>query len=514
MKVRLLTSWFAGLLALAAAEPGDLLRFSNGDQLHGTFRGIKDGSAIWIRDDVANPVEFKTTQLRHVVLRGGHPVKALASLSHVALVNGDRVAGKIVALDDENVILETSYAGTLHIPRRQVAMLAPSPLGGRLRYHGPFNDDGWKMAHAAFPDGLPPEKTGPPAAENSDEKGDQADDKTDDPGRWIFSGSAWYWANKSFGTALYRDQSMPDRAIVRFDVAWKNRLSLAVAFHSDYAKAKPAEKVEGAADKPGGRPNGFVAGDSGVLPVLFGNSYVLQIFSTHMMLCRTSVEGDGMPVERLQINGNAVRLGDAGKATVELRCNRQSGEIAVFINDEFVVQWNEGGPEPGDTSHYAGKGAGIGFAVQTEDSQVKISDILIAEWNGMPDSARSLQTDEQDIVLLANGTDRFSGKVESFHDGKVALDGKYGHFFFDLDDIAEIRFARNHLDKASTVPPDQVVVRLSPLGQITGRPLSGTADSLRLLSPVCGEINLNLDPAIMLDFKISNNFIDDWDADF
>ncbi len=105
MKVRLLTSWFAGLLALAAAEPGDLLRFSNGDQLHGTFRGIKDGSAIWIRDDVANPVEFKTTQLRHVVLRGGHPVKALASLSHVALVNGDRVAGKIVALDDENVIL-------------------------------------------------------------------------------------------------------------------------------------------------------------------------------------------------------------------------------------------------------------------------------------------------------------------------------------------------------------------------------------------------------------------------
>ena len=83
-------SWISGLMVLAAAEPPDLLRFTNGDQLHGTFEGIREGPrAIWQRDDVTAPVDFKTEQLRHVVLRGGRPLKSLASLSHLALVNGE-----------------------------------------------------------------------------------------------------------------------------------------------------------------------------------------------------------------------------------------------------------------------------------------------------------------------------------------------------------------------------------------------------------------------------------------
>ncbi len=502
--------WLAGLAVAAAAETGDLLRFANGDQLHGSFQGIKDGSALWQREDMGGQAAFKTSKLRHIVLHGGDPREALDALSHVALVNGDRVAGRIVAMDSDNVILETSYSGTLHIPRPQVAMLAPSPLGGRLRYHGPFRTDGWTMANAAFPGGMPPE----PAKDKDGVKkdADKSGDKTEDLPRWQFSGSAWYWPNKGYGTALTRDHAMPERAIVRFDLSWKNRLALAVAFHADFAKVKPTDKDEGDNIKQA-RQN-FVPGDAGMMPALFGNSYVLQMFSTHMMLMRTAVD-DGVPsVERVQINGNALRLGDGGKATVELRCNRQTGEIAVFINDEFIVQWNEGGPEPQGNSRYTGKGEGLGFLVQTEDSQVKISDIMIAEWNGMPDSARSLQTDEQDVVLLANGTDRFSGKVESMQDGKIGLDAKYGHFQFNLDDVAEIRFARNHLAKPSDAAADQMVVRMHPIGQITGKPLSGTAGMLRLSSPILGDLNVNLAPAVMLDFQVSNNFIDDWDAEF
>ena len=124
------------LAGSAAAEaPADLLRFTNGDQLHGSFLGIKDGlRAIWQRDDVAAPVDFKTTRIRHIVLHGGRPLKPLGSLSHVGLVNGDRMPGTITAIDDDSVTLDTSYAGILHIPRKQVAMLAPNPLGGRVYY--------------------------------------------------------------------------------------------------------------------------------------------------------------------------------------------------------------------------------------------------------------------------------------------------------------------------------------------------------------------------------------------
>lgn len=501
-------SWISGVLALTAAESSDLLRFTNGDQLHGSFQGLKEGPrATWQRDDVAAPVDFETAQLRHIVLRGGKPLHALSSLSHVTLVNGDSIPGTVTDLDDEMITIDTSYAGPLRFPRNQVARLSPSPLGGRLRYHGPFIEDEWKMANASFPDGMPPAT---PAADDKDKDKDK-----DQPGRWSFSGSAWYWPSRLSGTALLKENAMPDRAILRFDLAWKNRLSIAIGFHADFAKPKPRDAADKPADLQQRRQLGFAPGDSTILPVVFGNSYVLQIFSTHMMLFRTAVSEDGAPtVDRVQINGNSIRLGDTGKATIEIRSNRLTGEISLFINDEFVVQWSEGGTGIRDQASYAGKGPGFGFVVQTEDSPVKISDVMVAEWNGMPDSARSLQVDAQDIVLLANGTDRFSGRVVSFRDGKLTLDGKYGQFQFQLDDIAEIRFARNRLAKETDFPADNLTIRLSPLGQVSGRPLSGNASSIRILNPVCGEMNFNLDSAVMLDFQPSNNIIDDWDADF
>ena len=505
----LVLPWISGVLSLAAAaETSDLLRFTNGDQLHGSFQGLQQGpQVLWQRDDVTAQVHFTTSDLRHIVLRGGRPAKPLETLSHLTLINGDRIPGNITQLDSAAITLDTSYAGPLRIPRDQIAILAPSPLGGRIHYHGPFIQSEWKMVHALFPDGIP---SSPPEQKPKDkEEKIKADVQ---PERWEFSGSAWYWPNKKSGTGLLREDTMPDRAVLRFDIAWKNRLSIGIAFHSDFKKTALQEDDE---DKPARRLGAFVQGDSAILPQLFGNSYVLQLFSSHIMLFRTSSgEGGSPPVERIQTNSSAVRLGDSGKATVEIRCNRLSGEITLFINDEFVVQWNEGGNGEAEGFAYAGKGSGIGFVVQGNESPVKISDVMVAEWNGMPDSARSLQVDEQDIVLLANGTDRFSGKITSLEDGKLQLDGKYGRFHFKLDEVAEVRFARNSLAKATEMPDDHLVVRFGPLGQISGRPVSGDLDSVRLISPVSGEININLDAAVMLDFQPSTNIIDDWEVEF
>lgn len=501
---KLSISWLFGIAGLMAAEPSDLLRFTNGDQLHGTFQGIKDGpQAIWQREDLTAPVDFKISQLRHIVLRGGRPLKSLTSLSHVALVNGDRIPGTIAGLDDEAVTLDTPFAGTLRVPRNQVAMLAPSPLGGRVHYHGPFVEDEWKMSHASYPDGLPPVVAD--AAKDAD--------SLDAPGRWKFSGSAWYWQNKSSGTALLRKEVMPDRAIVRFDLAWKNRLSIAIGFHADFARPKPTLEPGEGENEDLKRPIRFVPGDSAVLPILFGNSYVLHIFASHLMLYRTSVNAEGVAgIERVQVNANSIRLGESGKVTMEIRSNRLNGQISLFIDGEFAAQWNES-VNPGAILQ-AEKGSGLGFVVQTESAAVRLSDIMIAEWNGMPDSARSLQVDDQDIVLLSNGIDRFSGNVKSLKDGKVRLDAKHGDFQFPLEDVAEIRFAKNNLAKAAEESADDVIVRLSPLGQVTGRPLSGSSSAIRLLHPVVGEMSFNLDSAVMLDFQPSNIIIDDWNSDF
>ncbi len=491
--------------AMAADVPSDLLRFTNGDQLHGTFEGIKkDGSLVWKREDLAAPVDFESAEIRHVVLRGGRPRKALTDIGYVAMVNGDRIPGKILEMDDKTLTMETSFVGIMRLPREQIAMFAPNPMGGRMRYHGPFIEDEWKMAHAAFPEGMPE------PSKNADGK-DVAD--PDKPGRWAFSGAGWYWMNKGYGTAIIRENAMPDRSILRFDLAWKNRLSVAIGFHADLAT--PPQEMEEDEKKNPRRPLGFVPGDSSILPKIFGNSYVLQIFSMQSILYRTSIAEDGTPtVERVQINGSGPRLGDTGKVTVELRSNRDTGIITLYMDGDFVARWDESMGGSYDPARFAGKGNAFGFVVQTEDSPVKVSDVMVAEWNGMPDSARSMQTEDQDIALLTNGTDRFSGKIASFSEGKIHLDGKYGHFAFALDDVAEIRFARKSLAKPSEAGAENLNIQLSPLGQISGLPVSGDTRSVQMTNPVYGNIETLLESAVMLNFHDSNNFIDDWDAEF
>ena len=229
-----------------------MLRFANGDQLHGTFMGVKAGpKVVWQRDDLQGPVDFETSKLRHVVLRDGRASKPLGSLSYAGLVNGDRVPGRIIEIGEEEVVMEAPYAGEIRLPREQVGILAPNPLGGRVYYNGPFVKDGWKMIE-------------PPSAEKDEGDGEQEAD--DDQGsEWMFSGSAWYWQGGEGGVALARDEGMADRSVLSFDLVWKSRLSVAIAFHADFRVPKPDEEDEK-------RRKRFVKGDVGSLPHLFGNS--------------------------------------------------------------------------------------------------------------------------------------------------------------------------------------------------------------------------------------------------
>lgn len=500
------------LLALATSavfaedQPArqDLLRFSNGDQLHGTFAGIKEGGKIsWNREDVTPGMELSSTDVRQIVLNGGRPRKAIESLSCATLVEGDRIPGILKSLDDKSVVLETSFAGLVTLPRERVAMIAPSPLGGRLIYHGPYEGDEWSKINVAHPDGLPAEQE----KDHPEENGKADPTKT---GKWKFSGSAWYWQGVRPGTALVRKEGMPDRSLLRFDLAWKNRMSMAFAFHADFQRPKPPEGEEIVGNVAA---NQFPT-DPSSFPKLFGSSYVLQLSGNSVLLYRVGFDESGKPlIEAIRSNSYSARLGEADNVTVELRCNRQAGEISLFINGEFFSQWSEGAAGAGGAT-YAGKGGGFGFMVQSASTPVRISDIAMAEWNGMPDSARSLQVEEQDIVLLANGTDRFSGKVTAFKDGMVSLEGRYGAFRFPLDDLAEIRFAKGRLAKPLESTAGEMVLHLAPLGRIAGKPVTGTASHVRLQTLSAGEWNVDLAPVTILDFNPSNSFLDDWDVQF
>jgi hypothetical protein len=502
----------APLAADEAKSATDLLRFTNGNQIDGRFAGMDSGGVVtWTRPDVATPMPFQREKIRQIVLRNAHPLSAMADPSQVTLVNGDRIPGKVVATDENNVTVETTAAGTLVLPRDAVAVIAPNPFGGRLLYAGPFDDKGWKVVHSegavAEPDPFAGNFRAPLPA-----KQDEGDENKPS---WVHTGASWY-SRGGGSDAITMDAGLPDRALLRFKLAWRSRPSISVAFHSDLQHPEVKEK-EGAAQEEQPRLN---FGGMQHLARLFGTGYVMNFQSGYVHLQRTWFNDQGQPqAERVRVGSTSVRLPDTGEAVFEIRCDRQEGTITVHIDGEFAVQWDtteENGRPADDVKPrrpvtYQAPGGGIGFIVQGSTAPVRISDIIVAEWNGLTDSARSMESDHRDIALLTNGTDRFSGRVLAIRGGMVEMEASYGPLKVPMDEIAEIHFARDHRRKIEEAPASEIAVNLQPVGRISGTPLASSNGRIQLESALAGKIDLDLSPAVILEFQAGGGFLDEWD---
>ncbi len=499
MIFRIIISIIGILPLLSVAEETDLLRFDNDDQIHGQFQGFDEKNTIlWKRNEAeGEPIQFNTSDIRQIILNSGKPDKSIVNLSYIGNVNGDRVAGSVQEIDEKRVLIQTDFAGLLEFPRDQVAIVAPNPMGGRVLYHGPFDKSEWIQRTKKSQSGIPMDK-------------DEAEIEKEFP-LWKFSGSAWYWKNGSNTTALTRESGMTDRTVIQFDLAWKNRLSVAVAFHADF---KVPENVKDNSEENAGRQSNVAD-----FPLIFGSSYVLHLYSNYVVLYRSGFDDEMKPfTERLQSKNSSLQLSNAGTSKIEIRCNRKSGDIILFVDGKFICDWKEKIDTTNNkevkSDHYIGKGEGYGFITLIDESPIRLSVIIVADWNGIPDSARSLESDESDIVLLNNGTDRFSGKVSAMKDGKLSLTGRYGNFSFPMTEIAEIRFAKSQLKEVDDSAPAEFKVRFHPHGTISGQVVSGTKNSIRLLNSSAGEINIDLSSASLLEFKSNHSYLDDWNVEF
>ena len=508
---RLVIASFFTLPLAAQEKPVDHLRFTNGDQLQGHFGGINgSGKIFWERPDIATPIELQQEKVRQIVLHGARPASPMANPCHVTLINGDRIPGKVVAADEHEYTLETTAAGVLTLPRDVIATVAPNPFGGRLLYAGPFEEKGWNIARAeaAATDIQDPfAGNGPilPPAKKGEEKSNEESKPS-----WSHAGTAWY--SRNGGDAITYDANMPDRSLLRFKLAWRSRPSFAVAFHADLAKP-PAKKKEG---EEGDENRGNFGGPS-QFTKLFGNAYVLNFNPGYVRLQRTWYDDEGNPkITGVRVGSTSIRLPDTGEALFEIRADRKEGCIAVYIDGEFALQWytdEEGKEEDRNEGSYKAPGGAFGFQVQGGASQVRISDIVVAEWNGMTDSARSMESETQDIVLLTNGTDRFSGTVRGIQDGAVEIDSKYAGMKIPVSEVAEIRFAKSGRRKIEEAPASEISVHLQPVGKISGTPVVAADGRIELENRLAGKIDLDLAPAVVLEFQSAGGFLDDWDDD-
>jgi len=145
--------YFISLLALPLLPfgevPKDILRFTNGDQLHGSYEGISEnGSILWSREDLKEPLVLKPESVRHIILQGASTQTNPVAYSYVTLKNGDQIPGQVLSLDDKSVSIQSTAVGEITVRLQAVSAICPNPFGDKLLYAGPFTPDGWEIPAA------------------------------------------------------------------------------------------------------------------------------------------------------------------------------------------------------------------------------------------------------------------------------------------------------------------------------------------------------------------------------
>jgi hypothetical protein len=524
------------ILDLPESDPSgtDLLRFTNGDIMHGNFAGLK-GGILWNRPDIDEPIRFELKNLRQVVFDGGNNSPAQPKSPFVSLVNGDEIPGKIISLDEKALVIDSPLTGQISIPRDQLKTLNPNPFGGQLHYAGPFSSDQWVMIDAETEEVTEPEE------KEAEEKKKEDEEKPKQNPSWLYSGASLYSTNTR---AVALDGKLPDVGRLRFKIAWRNSFSSTVAFHADFKRPLPRKEValepeiDADAGKAEDQPivpeeakepeplkyqhlfdlkkgNAFQslewlpANTSSGHPQTYGSSYVFNFSSSYVNLWRCSFDEDGKPsTKSLRNQRLPVNLGQSGEAEFDLRFDRTKNAIYLYVNGLYASQWNDldGYVAPGDGLAFAGNG----------NSRIRVSDILITSWSGTPDGARSLEHEDRDIVLLTNGTDRFSGQITSIADGKATLKGPYADLTLPLDELSEIHFQRSGLADLQKIkwPDDTGILLFNPIGRISLVPTSSDENHLSGKSPVLGDLKVKLDSAALLQFAETPDVLSDWVTDF
>ena len=122
----------------------DMIQFKNKDQLHGKMLSVDQKGILWSSEETMENITFKKDHIQNILL-GNSKLYSNSANAEVLLTNGDRLAGKLIKLDDSELLLSTEYAGELHIDRSMVTGIYPGTSDGAQSYKGPNEIEEWMV---------------------------------------------------------------------------------------------------------------------------------------------------------------------------------------------------------------------------------------------------------------------------------------------------------------------------------------------------------------------------------
>lgn len=474
------------LSTLSSYAADDILNFKNNDTLHGSFQGFSDTNHLrWMSNESDKEILFNTSEIRKIIFRKGLPAKPFTHSSLIMLTNGDTIPCAILTMDSEFVTIQTNYIGEIKIAKKWVKSCQLHPFGKKITYQGPFDQDAWQVIS-------------PTKAEINEENAAQDPEAKSAP--WEFGNFSWYNSGKQ-GALILKDVEHPESFRIKFKSESSRSSNITFVFNADFRK--PVIDPES---------NKNTSHSASRVTSLFGSCVTLRINSrsTSLGMYNVSENGESSYTYLKPINGrsNYRNISSSDTSQFELRADFNKLVVATYRDNQLVNQWSLRGLER------IPRGKGIGFnSLNSGDAYLsRISNITIAPWNGVMDSALSLQDEDADIVLLANGRDRFSGIITSITENELLLKGNYADMTIPREEVQSVTFASSTQADIQQQSRKAITFQLGARGALTATPIGTTATGIIVKHPILDELNLDFSYLTAITYDPTRSILDQWNT--
>lgn len=448
-----------------AAE--DLINFQNDDTLHGKFIGFTtSGKIIWKNPSAEQNIAFDTKDVRKVVMNKGKITTPFTHTSYVTLKNLDTIPGKVISLKDGELTLKSDFAGDIKIPKDQILNININPLGNKIIYRGPFSEDEkWELKY--------------PTIRKTEDLTEDENEKNEEHKPWKIKNFSLHHQGQP--SSILMKTEFPDQFRITFNSFSTQSHYPTLTVMADLIVPE-FDKENEVLTKNRTRYRTSPAN-------YLGSSLVIRLHPSNPSLTEYGFKEDGtlfqsnIPNMVRSISSRDIQP----KTLYDLRVDKKTGIMLLFANKRSIGQWQTNSPTKQT------KGTYFGYNMQyssSSNAKSVISDIVITKWNGIRDSAISLENESRDIVMLNNGTDRYSGKLAAINESTIDLKTVYAELEIPHDQISSINISRKKAEEPELPRKNDVAIRFYGTGKITGQLSKAEDSSIFLDSKILGKINI------------------------
>lgn len=456
------------------AESNDFINFENDDTLHGKFIGLtSSGKIIWKNDSAEQNISFDTKEVRKILLNKGRLTKPFSHTSYVTLKNQDTIPGEIISLTNDQLTLQTDFAGKLVIQKENILDININPLNEKILYRGPYlENEGWEIKF--------------PASSNFKNLTPEEQEKQKP---WKFSNFALSHVGEASSILLKKE--LPEKYRITLNAHSQQYRYSSFVISADL-QIPTFDKDDKFVQQNRSRYSSSIGS-------YLGTSIVINLQPSNPSLTTYNFNENGVLIEtKLQNMLNYTSNNRFNTKTFfDIRVDTKSGNVLLFAEKKMVGNWQIDSP----ATQFRGLYSGLSMQYNNlAMAKSVISDVIISAWNGVKDSALSLENESRDIVMLNNGTDRYSGKITSIENNEILLKSAYADMAIPKDQVSSISFANNHSDIQPSRRKKDVSVRFHGTGRIVGLLSKSDLGELILESKMIGNIKLKTEYITSIEF--------------